>query len=117
MPPLAVEGMRQEIRERVRSMKVGRKTSLVRLILADIDVAREAGFTYVQIAGWLAEKGYLNISGKHLAVIACQLHKHKKGRPKPKAQLDMFDQFRGNKPVEDGKKFRHDPTADGKALM
>jgi hypothetical protein len=110
--------MRQLLRERLRSEKVECKTAIVRQLLPDIEAATEAGFTYVQIAGWLAQAQGFVITGKHLAVIVSQIHKQKKGRrERPKAQLNMFEKLKSDKAAEDRKAFKHDPLENGKGLM
>ena len=113
-----IEGTRQYIRDRLRSEKVKSKTAIVRQLLPEIEVATDAGFTYVQIAGWLEEALRFAISAKHLSVIVSQLHRQKKGRRgKPKAKLDMFERLRVDAAGEASEGFKHDPVADPKKLM
>ena len=118
MPVGPVEGMRQLLRERLRSETVECKTAIVRQLLPDIEAATDAGFTYVQIAGWLAQAQGFVISGKHLAVIVSQIHRRKRARrEKPQAQLNMFEKLKSDKAAEDKKAFKHDPLESGKGLM
>ena len=113
-----IEGTRQYIRDRLRSEKVKSKTAIIRQLLPEIEAAADAGFTYVQIAGWLEEALGFAISAKHLSVIVSQLHRQKKGRRvKPKAKLDMFERLRVDAAGEAGERFKHDPVADPKKLM
>ena len=114
----AIEGIRQLIRDRLRSEKVECKTAIIRQLLPDIETATNAGFTYVQVARWLADAQGFAISGKHLSVIVSQLRRQKKGRrEKPNAQLNMFEKLKADTAAEVGKRFKHDPVADAKELM
>ncbi|MCU1327840.1 MAG: hypothetical protein JWN34_3210 [Bryobacterales bacterium] len=115
LPPL-VDGLRQAIRENVRSEKIECKTAIIRQLLPDIKAATDAGFTYVQIAAWLAKAQGFSISGKHLAVIVSQIKQRKKAK-EPKAQLNMFDKLKADKAADTAKRFTHDPVSDAKGLM
>lgn len=114
--PALVDGLRQAIRENLRSEKVECKTAIIRQLLPDIKAATEAGFTYVQIAAWLGKAQGFTITGKHLAVIVSQIKKRQK-QPQAKAQLNMFEKLKADKAADEGKKFRHDPLESGKGLM
>ena len=87
-------------------------------LLPEIEAATDAGFTYVQIAGWLERSLGFPISGKHLSVIVSQLCQQRKGRRgKSKAGLDTLERLKADAAAEAGKRFKHDPMADAKRLM
>jgi hypothetical protein len=110
----AIEGIRQFIRDRLRSEKVECKTAIIRQLLPDIETATNAGFTYVQVARWLGAQGFAYQAapvGDRL-----QLRQKKGRREKPNAQ-QTCSRLKADTAAEAGKRFKHDPVADAKKCV